>query len=62
MPFDIQRILALAVLLCTLSTVHCQAIDLLRFQDPEALPYSGLDGARPAAVVPYIGRHTTDSL
>ncbi|MEP7151195.1 MAG: di-heme-cytochrome C peroxidase [Nitrospira sp.] len=33
MPFDIQRVLALAVLLCAWSTVHCQAVDLPISQD-----------------------------
>ncbi|MGZ8384150.1 MAG: di-heme-cytochrome C peroxidase, partial [Nitrospira sp.] len=33
MPFDVQRILALAVLLCAWSTVHCQAVDLPISQD-----------------------------
>ena len=35
MPFDIQRVLALAVLLCAWSTVHCQAVDLPVLQDPK---------------------------
>ena len=41
MPFDIQRVLAWAGLLCACSTVHCQAVDLPVSQARQLSPIQG---------------------